>query len=91
MTLTRSPKAARFARELHKVTPALVARSGGKCELSHLEGCEGPPVRHHKLMRSHGGTNELANLLFICDRHHNFLHANPALAYSEGWIIRGVR
>jgi hypothetical protein len=91
MIRTRSPKAARFARELHKVTPALVARAGGRCELAHLEGCEGRLHRHHRLMRSQGGTNDLSNLLLVCDRHHRYLHAEPALSYAQGWLVKWVR
>ena len=84
----QSLKAARFARELKRVVPKLTERAGYVCELSHLEGCDGPLVPHHRLMRSQGGGNGLENLLLVCDAHHRLIHHMPTLSYKEGWLIR---
>ena len=78
----------RYARELTKATPALVRRTGGVCELAHLDDCEGPLQRHHRLMRSQGGTNDLSNLMLLCHGHHNYVHLEPAISYAQGWLIR---
>ena len=84
----RGLKARAFAKELDRATPALVDRAEGRCELRHLFTCAGQLHRHHRLRRSHGGTNELSNLLLVCDRHHRYIHAEPAIAYAQGWLVR---
>ena len=85
----RSRRAERYARELRQVTPALHARAGGECELAS-DACEGPLHRHHKKLRSQGGGNDLDSLLLVCEWHHRFIHAYPALSYENGWLVKGV-
>jgi hypothetical protein len=82
----RSSKARSFADELDAITPALLERAHYRCE-----ACRTGPVehRHHRLRRSQGGTNELGNLMALCNDCHEFIHRNPALAYEWGWLIRG--
>ena len=77
-----------YAEELDAITPALVARSRGICEICHYAPAA---VRHHRLRRSQGGGNELANLLHLCCSCHDRLHANPVLAYDRGWMLRRSR
>lgn len=84
----RSARTERFDRELRRVTPALVNRSGGRCELAD-DTCSGEFHRHHRKMRSQGGDNQIDNLLLVCDRHHRYIHANPAESYDNGWLVRG--
>lgn len=51
----------------------------GMCgEYKHLD-------QHHKLMRSHGGTDE--HLIGVCRECHNWIHANPAEARKKGYLI----
>ena len=78
----------RYARALDKATPALYARADGRCELAHLGDCYGYLHRHHKLMRSQGGDSHITNLLLVCDTHHRFIHAEPAMSYAMGWLVR---
>ena len=88
--LRRKPSARvlRFRDDLDAITPALVKRAGGKCELAGVGLCSGRPHRHHKLRRSQGGTNDLDNLLYVCDAHHEIIHRNPAWAYTHGYLTR---
>lgn len=54
---------------------ALLARSGGTCEIL---GCSIPHQRcraHHLQYWEHGGPTDLANLLLVCTHHHATLHA----------------
>ena len=85
----RSLKRDRFQRELDAITPALMERAEYRCEVGIMD-CSGAFHRHHKLMRSHGGTNELSNLVWCCDRCHSFVHRHPEWSYARGWLIRGV-
>jgi hypothetical protein len=80
-----------FAKGLDDATPALVERAGGKCEARIILVCgrnERIAHRHHKLPRSHGGTNDLDNLLYVCDACHNWIHGHPAEAYKLGLLRR---
>lgn len=60
------------------------------CEI-HLAGCYGIPTdRHHKLPRSHGGRDDRGSTMDLCRYCHRYVHANPALAYEHGWLIRSA-
>lgn len=83
----KSQRKTRFEEELDAITPALEARSGGRCELG-APCCTGRAVdRCHRKGRGQGGTNNLANLLHGCRACHNWCHMHPALAYSLGWLV----
>lgn len=47
---------------------------------------------HHRLLRAHGGTWSLSNILGLHGDCHNVqprsVHQNPSLAYREGFMIR---
>ena len=61
------------------------------CEFGIVGVCTGrPSERHHKLRRSQGGSDDASNTADICSACHNACHANPAEAYRNGWMIRGV-
>ena len=89
----RSAKVINFAAELDAITPALVARSGGQCELQISHQCLGLATnRHHRQNRSQGGTNELVNILHLCGSGttgcHGFVTNNPNVAEANGWTVR---
>lgn len=42
---------------------------------------------HHKLSRRHGD-HTLSNALHCCLYCHLWVHANPAISYVNGWMIR---
>lgn len=81
-----------YDAELDAITPELVKRSGGMCEL-RIEGiCELSACRrHHRLMRSQSGPNTLSNLLHLCLAcHHRVHHPTrkfPNASYSLGWLV----
>ena len=81
----RSERRERFEAELDTLTPLLVARSRGICEIC---GSGVAIHRHHRLRRSQGGRNELANLLHLCRLCHDTVHAYPAVSYERGWLLR---
>jgi 5-methylcytosine-specific restriction endonuclease McrA len=45
---------------------------------------------HHVLMKSHGGSNEMGNLMLLCRPCHDHVHGNPQEAYAKGWLERGA-
>ena len=76
-----------FKDELDEITPMLTARSRGICEIC---GYKQATVRHHRLRRSQGGKNELSNLAHLCTECHDHVHAHPAMAYENGYLLRRV-
>ena len=79
-----------FANELDAITPELLERAHGHCEL-RIVACGGPLHRHHRLRRSHGGNNTLENLLVLCSNCHAYVHSEVSESYLNGWLIRGVK
>jgi len=43
---------------------------------------------HHRLRRSQGGGGTVQNGLMCCRACHDWIHANPAIAYEKGWLLR---
>jgi 5-methylcytosine-specific restriction endonuclease McrA len=78
-------KAGVDAAELEAMRPLVMARSHGLCEVCRSRPVEVP---HHRKRRSQGGTNGLANLLGLCTSCHDGIHAEPAWAYSRGFLLR---
>lgn len=59
------------------------------CEVARVDICTGRAEhRHHKLMRSQGGTDEASNTVDTCGVCHAWIHANPSKAYAWGWLLR---
>jgi 5-methylcytosine-specific restriction endonuclease McrA len=80
-----SEKRKAYQDELDEITPALLARAHGICEICRSLPCE---HRHHKLRRSQGGKNTLDNLLFLCHGCHFGVHEFPSFAYANDWLRR---
>lgn len=60
----------------------------GACEARTTE-CTGTGVHdHHILRRSQGGGDGLDNLLWVCHPCHGYIHGNPTVSYSAGWLLR---
>ena len=81
-----------FAKELNDITPELLARADNRCEADTPDCGKGLGMmhRHHRKTRSHGGTNDLGNLIYCCDGCHTYIHAHPKDSYSRGWLVRGT-
>lgn len=72
------------------VRAEVMLRSGGWCEITHDElpyNHRGDHL-HHRLMRSQGGDHTEENLILVCHQIHHYIHANPAVAYERGWLLR---
>jgi 5-methylcytosine-specific restriction endonuclease McrA len=74
-----------YSFELAQRRPQVLARANGLCEI-----CRSVPLTevHHRKRRSQGGTNDLANLLGLCEADHKRVHANPSVSYDKGWLLR---
>lgn len=58
------------------------------CEVGRADCCTGRAEhRHHRLMRSQGGTDEAENTIDCCSACHALIHARPSLAYAHGWLL----
>ena len=93
-----SQKTDDYAAELDTLTPALMERAEGRCEL-RIPGVCGkgmaaflPLNRHHRKPRGQGGENSLSNVLILCGSGtcgcHGYVEHNRTEAYEKGWLIR---
>jgi 5-methylcytosine-specific restriction endonuclease McrA len=80
-----SERRIKYQDELDALTPALLARCSGICEIC---GAAGASHRHHKLRRGQGGKNTMANILMLCDGCHFAVHEFPSVSYANGWLLR---
>ncbi|TDL43860.1 HNH endonuclease [Microbacterium oleivorans] len=63
--------------------PIVTGRSGGMCERC---GARRATDMHHRQLRRHGD-HAPANLVHLCRGCHNHVHAKPADAVDEGFIV----
>lgn len=64
----------------------VLKRCDDRCE-ARLRGCGGGAEHvHHVLRRSQGGGNEPENLLGVCFRCHEWIHAHPKEAARLGLL-----
>lgn len=81
--------------EFDTVLPLVLARDDHRCQAAstwQAVECCGGLTAHHRRLRSQGGTNDMDNLVTVCNCHHVHIHANPAEAVEHGFIISvGVR
>lgn len=68
---------------------AIYDRADGMCEAMCNDRCQryGHQV-HHLAGRSGPDPHRLDNLLLCCRPCHDHIHANPALSYDRGWMVR---
>ena len=86
---SRASKIRRDSAELAKIRPLLMERSLGRCEAQFSEHCTGVGVMaHHKQLRSSGGNNHPANLVWLCAPCHDAVHGHPLAAAERGLIVR---
>jgi 5-methylcytosine-specific restriction endonuclease McrA len=71
------------------VRKAVLLRDEGRCRRCLREAAE----VHHRRLKQRGGTKDeetlygLSNLVSVCRRCHNEIHAEPALSYEQGWLV----
>jgi 5-methylcytosine-specific restriction endonuclease McrA len=74
-------------RAWSRVTAQRIAECGGRCQVAG-PGCSGKASEgHHRLARSQGGKHEAGNCLPVCHGCHRTIHARPAWAKANGWIL----
>lgn len=86
-------KATRDRAELAKVKPFLIERSGGACEAACSELCTPERRRpgteiHHVKKRSAGGSNDLRNLMWVCNPCNGWVENHPDAAYAAGLVTK---
>ena len=75
-----SKKKARSDRE-YSVLRKLVLEGASCAVCGGIAECT-----HHVLPRSRGGKHTVANLLPLCHRDHQLIHANPEWAREKGYL-----
>jgi hypothetical protein len=92
----RSKRVAAFDRELDRLTPALLARANGQCEIRVTGVCLGGLnrgfSRHHRQPRGKGGPNTMANVVIACGDGtvgcHGYIEHHREESYAKGWLVR---
>jgi hypothetical protein len=76
-----------------EVAEIVTERAQGMCEImSRDTGCTGRAEHlHHRQLRSQGGEHTVENLIHICSTCHYWLHAHPAIAYTNGWLVKSTK
>lgn len=69
------------------------SRANYMCEIMSRESeCTGRAEHaHHRKLRSQGGKHTVANIVGICHKCHDFVHGHPAIAYTNGWLVKSTR
>ncbi|WP_288833730.1 HNH endonuclease [uncultured Corynebacterium sp.] len=76
-----------------EVAEIVTERAQGMCEIMSPDaGCNGRAEQlHHRKLRKQGGEHTVENLVHICHHCHNYLHAHPAIAYTNGWLVKSTK
>ena len=82
----QSDKGAAFEREFAKRKRELLPNKCFACSVLAPPRLNDAATLHHVLPRSRGGTNDLYNLLPVCDPCHKWAHANPTDAKALGLL-----
>lgn len=81
----RSAKGLAYDDEYHRVAEKVMERAKGMCEC----GCgRQGDTAHHRKRRSQRGPNTMANLVWISDECHAWVHSHPKASYANGLLIR---
>src|SRR6266540_237062 len=66
-------------------------RDGHRCQRCGISVVDVPSSLHHRKLRSQGGQDTADNLIRLCGTGtlgcHAWVHANPAVARSQGFIV----
>lgn len=46
---------------------------------------------HHRHMRSQGGQHTVENGVLLCRECHSYIHMHPAIAYTNGWLVKSTK
>ena len=88
---------ARKKKKKNRMPPELVEavryRADNMCEVMNPDaGCTGRHEEtHHRKMRSQQGKHTMENCVAACNACHGYIHRHPAIAYTNGWLVKGVK
>jgi hypothetical protein len=89
--MNTTPRSVAVKNTQHRVPPMIRAmileRARVRCELHGGQLVPGGYDPHHRKQRSTGGHDEAFNLLAVCRRCHDMIHADMATALRNGWIV----
>lgn len=88
--LKRKPmkKVVKLDEDWREARLAVLERDRHFCQAFGVQAleCQGRLHVHHILPRSRGGKHDLANLVTLCSRHHEWAHGHPLAAKELGLI-----
>lgn len=85
----KSEKKKAYEKELNALTPELLKRSRGMCEVSVSPQCNGRTEhRHHRKVGRGKGTNTLAGLLYVCNACHSHIHLHVTESRGLGYLVK---
>jgi hypothetical protein len=89
MTTKPTRRNREYEAHLDALTPALILRAKGVCEVRWPGICTGNGVhRHHRKMgRGMTSQDSLAALLLVCRACHAHLHAHPKTSKAQGYLV----
>ena len=69
------------------VAQAVIDRADGSCEVMNFPFCTGTagPIHHRKIS---GREHSVSACIHICKPCHDWIHANPAVSYERGWLVK---
>lgn len=71
------------------IAEAVIDRDQGRCQFPvRRQKCGSSRTQlHHRRIRSQGGKDDPDNLILLCQRHHNHVHAHPTESRKSGLIV----
>ena len=81
----RKPLKAKPHRIPDAIREAVYTRDGWLCQW--CQGAGGRLDLHHKLRRSQGGPDSLANLVSVHRVCHRYIHEHPEIARHRGFLV----
>lgn len=69
------------------VAQTVIDRADGSCEVMNFPFCTGAagPIHHRKIS---GREHSVSACIHICKPCHDWIHANPAVSYEQGWLVK---
>jgi 5-methylcytosine-specific restriction enzyme A len=85
---SRSNKETARLRAYNRARGVVFERANGYCE-ANTPQCRGAMDQvHHRKGRDGDLIDNVDLLLGVCWACHNHIHANPALSYEQGWLVK---
>lgn len=82
-----SKKRRQSTKAMKAARPVIYERAHGMCERCGTGIWFTTYEAHHRKLRSRGGDDSPENLAALCSRCHSHVHANPAEATRDGFMV----